>query len=166
MLPSGNLLVADTGNKRLIEFTPGGEYVRQVGGGGIILGHFDEPVDVTVHPPTGLILVSDAWNRRIQVLTADLQPLTEWPMPTWESDGIWDKPYLAAGADGMIYASDPQYAQVLIISADGVVRASFGRYGSELNRFAKPTGIAIDPLTGEILIADAENNRILVFGNE
>ena len=66
----------------------------------------------------------------------------------------------------MIYASDPQYAQVLIISADGVVRASFGRYGSELNRFAKPTGIAIDPLTGEILIADAENNRILVFGNE
>ena len=166
MLPSGNLLVADTGNKRLIEFTPGGEYVRQVGGGGIILGHFDEPVDVTVHPPTGLILVSDAWNRRIQVLTADLQPLTEWPMPTWESDQIWDKPYLAAGADGMIYASDPQYAQVLIISADGVVRASFGRYGSELNRFAKPTGIAIDPLTGEILIADAENNRILVFGNE
>ena len=127
MLPSGNLLVADTGNKRLIEFTPGGEYVRQVGGGGIILGYFDEPVDVTVHPPTGLILVSDAWNRRIQVLTADLQPLTEWPMPTWESDQIWDKPYLAAGADGMIYASDPQYAQVLIISADGVVRASFGR---------------------------------------
>ncbi len=163
--PSGNLLVADTGNKRILEFTPNGDFVRQVGRGGILLGYFDEPVDVAVHPTSGLILVSDAWNRRIQVLTSDLQALSEWPMPTWDSDQVWDKPYLAAASDGTVYATDPQFAQVFVISADGIVRASFGRYGSELNRFAKPTGIAIDPLSGEILIADADNNRILVFGS-
>jgi len=161
--PSGNLLVADTGNKRILEFTPEGEFVRQAGGGGLLLGYFDEPVDVSVHPATGLILVSDAWNRRIQVLSSDLQALSEWPMPTWDSDLVWDKPYLAAASDGTVYATDPQFAQVFVISADGIVRASFGRYGSELNRFAKPTGIAIDPLSGEILVADADNNRILIF---
>ena len=164
--PSGNLLVADTGNKRILEFTANGEFVRQVGRGGLLLGYFDEPVDVAVHPTTGLILVSDAWNSRIQVLSSDLQALSEWPMPTWDSDQVWDKPYLAAANDGTVYATDPQLAQVFVISADGIVRASFGRYGSELNRFAKPNGIAIDPLSGEILVADADNNRILIFGSE
>lgn len=163
--PSGNLLVADTGNKRILEFTPDGEFVRQAGGGGVLLGYFDEPVDVAVHPTTGLILVSDAWNSRIQVLSSDLQALSEWPMPTWDSDKVWDKPYLAAANDGTVYATDPQFAQVFVISADGIVRASFGRYGSELNHFAKPNGIAIDPLSGEILVADADNNRILIFGS-
>ena len=163
---TGNLLVADTGNKRILEFTPMGEFVRQIGGGGILLGHFEEPVDVAVHPPTGNVLVSDAWNRRIQVLSAELEPLTEWLMPTWESQNIWDKPYLAAAADGTVYATDPQYSQVFVISPGGFVQTSFGKYGVELNRFAKPTGIVVDPHTGELLVADADNSRILVFGNE
>ena len=161
--PAGNLLVADTGNKRILEFSPVGEFIRQVGGGGIILGHFEEPVDIAIHPPTGNILVSDAWNRRIQVLSAELIPLYEWLMPTWESQDIWDKPFIAAAADGTVYATDPQFAQVFVISPGGVVQSSFGRYGEDLNRFAKPTGIAIDPLTGELLVADADNHRILVF---
>ncbi len=161
--PSGSLLVADTGNKRVLEFTASGEAMRQVGGGGIVLGHFEEPVDVAVHPTTGNVLVSDAWNRRIQVLSSELVPLFEWPMPTWESQDIWDKPYVAAAADGTVYATDPQFAQILEISSGGTVRASFGTYGADLNRFARPTGIAVDPLTGELLIADADNSRILVF---
>lgn len=161
--PSGNLLVADTGNKRILEFTPMGEFVRQVGGGGVVLGHFEEPVDVAVHPTTGNILVSDAWNRRIQVLSAEMVPLFEWHIPTWESQDIWDKPFVAAAPDGTVYASDPQFAQIYVISSGGEIQFSFGRYGSDLNRFAKPTGIAIDPLTGEVLVADADNHRVLVF---
>ncbi len=161
--PAGNLLVADTGNKRILEFSPAGEFIRQVGGGGIILGHFEEPVDVAIHPPTGNVLVSDAWNRRIQVLSSELVPLFEWLIPTWESQDIWDKPYIAAAADGTVYATDPQFAQVYVLSSGGVVQSSFGRYGGGLNNFAKPTGIAVDPLSGEILVADADNHRILIF---
>ena len=161
--PAGTLLVADTGNKRIMEFTASGEAMRQVGGGGIVLGHFEEPVDIAVHPTTGNVLVSDAWNRRIQVLSSDLVPLFEWPMPTWESQDIWDKPYVAAGADGTVYATDPQFAQVFVVSSGGTVQSSFGKYGAELNRLARPTGIAVDPLTGELLVADADNSRILVF---
>ena len=82
----------------------------------VVLGRFEEPVDVTIHPPTGNI-------------------------------------------------TDPQFSQVYIISA-GTIQASFGQFGSERNRFAKPTGLAIDPLSGELLIADADNNRILVFDHE
>lgn len=163
VMPTGNLLVADTGNKRIVEFTPIGEYVRQIGGGGLLLGHFEEPVDIVVHPPTGNVLVTDAWNRRIQVLSSELVPLFEWLIPTWESQDIWDKPYVAAAADGTVYASDPQFSQVYVISSGGVVQASFGKHGIELNRFARPTGLAVDPLTGELLVADADNNRVLGF---
>ena len=163
--PAGNVLVADTGNKRILEFTPFGDFVRQVGGAGNLLGQFEEPVDVAIHPPTGNVLVSDAWNRRIQVLSSELVPMFEWLIPTWESQEIWDKPFVAAAADGTVYASDPQYAQIYVLSSGGIVQASFGRYGGDLNRFARPTGIGIDPQTGDILVADADNHRVLVFSS-
>lgn len=164
--PSGSVLVADTGNKRVVEYTANGQYVRQIGGGGIILGRFEEPVDVAIQPSTGNVLVADAWNRRIQVLSSALEPLAEWPMPTWESQDIWDKPFLAPAADGTVYASDPQFSQVFVIDANGTVQASFGKFGVELNRFAKPTGLAVDPQTGALLVADADNNRVMVFSQE
>lgn len=161
---NGNLLVADTGNKRIVEYTPSGEYVNQVGGGGVVLGRFEEPVDVAVDPRTGAVYVADIWNRRIQMLTPALEAIEEWSVPTWESKDIWDKAYLAVDADGTVYASDPQFAQVFIFTADGTLQASFGKYGSELNRFAKPTGLAIDPLDNSLLVADVDNNRVMVFG--
>ncbi|MGB5048971.1 MAG: hypothetical protein WBO46_08565, partial [Caldilineaceae bacterium] len=64
---------------------------------------------------------------------------------------------------GTVYASDPQFAQIYIYSTDGVLQSAFGKYGSELNRFAKPNGLAIDPVDNSLLVADADNNRVLVF---
>ncbi len=46
----GNLLVADTGNKRIVRFSPIGEALGQIGGGGVIAGRFEEPTDVDVDP--------------------------------------------------------------------------------------------------------------------
>ena len=55
---NGNVLVADTGNKRIVRFTPNGEFVDQVGGGGVILGRFEEPTDVAVDPA----MVPSSWR--------------------------------------------------------------------------------------------------------
>ena len=49
----GNLVVADTGNKRIVRFRPTGEFVDQVGGGGVVAGRFEEPTDVGVDPTDG-----------------------------------------------------------------------------------------------------------------
>lgn len=161
--PSGSLLVADTGNKRIVEYSLDGQFLNQVGGGGIVLGRFEEPVDVAVDPASGSVFVADLWNRRIQKLSPQLAPLEEWPVPTWESRDIWDKAFLAVDADGALYASDPQFSQVFVFSPEGTVESSFGKFGTELNRLARPTGLAVDPLTGELLVADADNNRVLLF---
>ncbi|NJN84162.1 MAG: hypothetical protein HC802_19050 [Caldilineaceae bacterium] len=131
----GNLLVADTGNKRILKFTPEGELIQQIGGGGVILGRFEEPVDVAVHPTDGSIYVSDSWNRRIQKFDANLGFPSEILVPGWQSQDIYDKPYLAVAANGDIYASDPEYFRILVFRPDGELKAAFGDYGTDIGPF-------------------------------
>ncbi len=161
--PNGDLLVADTGNKRIIRYRPTGEVVTQVGGGGVLLGRFEEPVDVAVDPNSGNVYVADIWNQRIQVLTPDLQPVAEWPVPSWQSQDIFDKAYVAVDGNGNVYASDPQFAQIFVFNAEGKITASFGKYGVDLNRIAKPNGMDVDLAANQLLVADADNNRVMVF---
>ncbi|MBX2999726.1 MAG: TIGR03663 family protein [Caldilineaceae bacterium] len=160
---NGDLLVADTGNKRIIQFTPEGGFVNQVGGGGVVLGRFEEPVDMAVDPNTGNVVVADIWNQRLQILSPELVPLAEWPVPSWQSQDINDKAYVAVDANSTVYASDPQFAQIFVYNPAGQIQAGFGQYGMDLNRFGKPNGLAIDPLTNQLLVADADNNRVMVF---
>jgi len=130
----GNLLVADTGNKRIIQFTPDGELVNQVGGGGVILGRFEEPVDVAVNQLDGSVYVSDAWNQRIQKLTANLEAVEEWVVPGWESQHIHHKPFLDVDMNGNVYTSDPEFFRIFVFGPDGEMKSVFGNYGTDLNR--------------------------------
>lgn len=159
----GNIVVADTGNKRIVRFTADGGFVDQVGGGGVILGHFDEPTDVDVDPRDGAIFVADNWNRRIQKLDAQFQPLEEWPVAGWESREIFHKPSLAVAANGDVYVTDPEYYRVLVYDAAGSIKATFGDYGSEPDRFGLPNGIDAGSGSDSVLVADADNNRVMAF---
>jgi len=131
-----------------------------------VLGRFEEPVDVAVDPRTGSVYVADIWNRRIQLLTPELEAIAEWPVPSWESKDIWDKAYLAVDGNGTVYASDPQFAQIYVYDSEGKLQSSFGKFGTEFNRFAKPNGMAFDPANNSLLVADADNNRVMVFAGQ
>jgi uncharacterized protein (TIGR03663 family) len=159
----GNLLVADTGNKRIIRFSPDGALIQQVGGGGVIGGRFEEPTGLAVSPLDGSVYVADTWNRRIQKLGPDLVFLAEYAVPSWDNRDIYMKPYLAVATNGELYVTDPQYFRVFVYSADGELRANFGDFGTDANRFGLPTGIAIDQANNAILIVDANNNRVMSF---
>ena len=160
---SGNLLVADTGNKRILEYTPTGELVRQIGGGGVVGGRFEEPTGVAVSPIDGSVFVADAWNRRIQKLSPTLDFVAEWPVPSWDNHDIYMKPYIAVASNGDVYVTDPQFFRVFVYSGDGELRSAFGNFGTEANRFGLPNGIAIDLAANAVLIADASNNRVMAF---
>jgi DNA-binding beta-propeller fold protein YncE len=160
---SGNLLVADTGNKRILQFTPTGELVQQIGGGGVALGRFEEPTDVAVDPRDGSVFVADAWNRRIQKLDPALQPLAEWPVTSWDSEHLYHKPYLAVSGSGDVYASDPANFRILVYNSAGGLKAAFGSFGPEMNQFALPTGLAWNSQANTVLVADSDNQRIQVF---
>ncbi|MCC6456505.1 MAG: TIGR03663 family protein [Caldilineaceae bacterium] len=160
---AGNLLVADTGNKRILQFTATGELVNQVGGGGVRLGNFEEPTAVAVDPRDGNIFVADAWNRRIQKLDVNLQPLAEWPVPSWGSQHLYYKPYLTVAGNGDVYASDPENFRVLVYNSAGGVKATFGSYGSEMNRFGLPNGLAWNGQSNLLMVVDADNQRVMSF---
>jgi uncharacterized protein (TIGR03663 family) len=160
---AGNLVVADTGNKRIVRFATTGELVDQVGGGGVVAGRFDEPTSVSVDPSDGSIYVADAWNRRIQKFDGNMGFMAEWPVPGWESKAIYDKPGLAVAANGDVYASDPQFFRIFVFNKDGLLKGTFGRFGAEANRLGLPNGLAADLPNSSILVADADNNRAMLF---
>ena len=71
--------------------------------------------------------------------------------------------HLTVNTNGDIYVSDPQYYRVFVYSNTGQLRASFGSFGTEPNRFGLPVGLAADLPGNAILVADAANNRVMSF---
>jgi len=159
----GNLLVADTGNKRVQKFDKDGKFLGQVGVFGTELGQFNEPVGLALGP-NGDLFVADTWNRRIQRLTPaaghTFTAVTQWPFQGWESESVLNKPYLAVDKDGNVYASDPEMHRLVKFSGAGQVLAVFGKPGNDPASFNLPVGLALDA-EGNLFVADAFNNRIV-----
>ncbi len=156
----GNLYVTDTGNKRVMKFTPDGGFLGQWGGLGKEVGEFDEPVGIAIDEK-GCIYVADTWNRRIQKFDENFNFLAEWPIHGWESTSVVNKPYLAAGK-GRVYATDPEGYRVLVFDEEGKFVATFGEYGLDASSFALPIGVDIDA-EGNIYVVDSGNNRVMKF---
>ena len=157
--PGGEILVADTGNRRLLRYSPEGRPLGEVGMGAGST-RFDEPVGLA-YAADGSLLVADTWNRRIVRLGDRLQPLDHWPVPGWESRDARDKPYLAVDAAGRVYATDPAAGRVLVFSPSGELLVGL-RPPASLGT-ARPLGIAYQPEEDRLAVADWEGGRVLLF---
>jgi DNA-binding beta-propeller fold protein YncE len=69
---------------------------------------------------------------------------------------------LAVSGDGRVWATDPANSRVLVFDSEGKYLFGFGAFGTDDKSFAYPSGIAADA-QGRIIIADSDNNRIMVF---
>jgi DNA-binding beta-propeller fold protein YncE len=156
----GNIMVMDTGNKRVQKFDKDGKFLAQFGTVGTDEGRFNEPTGLALDP-SGNIYVADTWNRRIQKFDPTFKVLAQWPVSGWESESVLNKPNLAADADG-VYATDPEMHRVLRFSTTGAVVAVFGQFGSDTASFNMPVGLALDG-AANLYVADAFNNRIVKF---
>lgn len=160
--PEGNLWVTDTGNKRILKFDPNGLSLGVFGSTGAEPGQFLEPVGI-VSDAKGDIFVADTWNQRIQEFDRDFNPIRQWQVEAWDGQSVVNKPYLATDAVGNVYASDPEGYRIIEFTSEGQVAAVWGSRGNTLASFELPTGLAVGP-DGRIYIADAGNDRILIFG--
>jgi uncharacterized protein (TIGR03663 family) len=158
---SGNLVVADTGNKRLLVFTPDGSLIRELGHEGHESDAFDEPVGLA-RDANHTLLVADAWNQRIKRLDVSYRVLAIWDVSAWHSRAAADKPYLATDAAGTVYASDPAGGRILIFSAAGRLTARLD-LPSDDDETVRPTGVAVDPTTERLLVVDHAGGRLLVY---
>lgn len=102
---NGNILVADTGGKRIRVYRPDGTFVTDIGFGGGGLGQLSEPVGLAVNPISGDIYVADTWNRRIQIFAETGAPIREFPVDMWyDNQQSPDRPYIAVSPDGTLIA--------------------------------------------------------------
>jgi uncharacterized protein (TIGR03663 family) len=159
---AGNVVVTDTGNKRVQKFDADGAFLQAWGGGGIIPGAFEEPVGIAIDD-AGNIYVADTWNRRIQKFDANFSPVLQWDVAGWDSDSIVNKPYLSVDQAGRVFSSDPEgYRVIAYDSNSGEVLLTWGQYGQDLSSFQLPVGVAVDS-SGDLLVVDSDSHRIMRF---
>jgi DNA-binding beta-propeller fold protein YncE len=154
---TGELLVTDTGNKRIQVFDQAGRYMRVFGGEGRNIGQFREPVGIAVDRQ-GRIYVADTWNQRIQVFGPQFQPLAQYPVLAWTSQSAGHKPYLAVAPDGDIFATVPERQGILRVRDEQAALLSL-RGGP---RLGLPIGIEIDS-GGQLIVSDAQGAVVVGY---
>jgi sugar lactone lactonase YvrE len=165
--PSGEMYVADSGNNRIEEFGPNGQYVRAWGTKGTGNGQFNEPWDVAVGPQ-GDVYVADTWNHRIQEFTPTGGFVRSWgsnPVGQPQNgDGQFFGPRaIAFDAQGNVYVTDTGNKRIEKFDPQGRFLAAFGGPGADPGLFNEPVGLAIDQ-AGDVYVADTWNQRIQKLG--
>ncbi len=162
----GHVLVADTGNKRIVVYDADGNFIFQFGGGGSDPGQFEEPVGLAIDAH-GSLFVADTWNQRIQVFSPNTDKTrydisSQWNVDGWASQSLDNKPYLAVDQQDHIFATDPDSFRVLEFTTNGEFIHTWGAYGTSPGDFGMPSGISVDS-KGMVWVSDMANNRLMRF---
>ncbi len=182
----GNVLITDTGNGRIIEYTQNGDFVRQFGekvtdaclaAANCPPLALNEPVGVITNE-VGDVYIADFWNKRVLVLTKDLQVKTTIAVESWGSRNVTDRPYLALLPDGRLLVTDPNpcptapvhapegtdvpcpavKGRILVFGTDGAQVAAYELPMVEGQTVARAVGIATDGTS--VLVADAAGSVV------
>ena len=146
---SGNLYVADTGNNRIEEFDPSGNYVAQWGSSapspGSGNGQFKYPQGIAVNSAGTTFYVADTGNNRVEVFSTSSGYVAQWGSSapaTGGGNGQFNQPS-GVGADGAgnVYVADYGNNRIQKFTA-GVYAAQWPS--------SKPFALAVEP-SGNIL---------------
>ena len=128
---------------------------------GLVVG---EPEYVELRRPisgmtdeSGRVLVVDTSHRGVVVFDMAAQRLRLW-RDAARGVGFVSPVAIAADGAGGYLVTDSELAEVFRLGADGSPQ---GRFGTGV--LTRPTGIARDPLTGQIYVADTGRHDIKVF---
>jgi len=152
--PDGSLWVTDTGNKRLLHFSPDGTPLGVAGSEGSAPGQLSEPVGLA-YDAAGSLYVADAWNGRLQRFSPDLQPVATIAVG-WDSRDVLAKPYVAVLRDGRVLVSEPARGQLLLYDNSGRALGAWKPFPDSM-----PVGVAALP-DGGFAFSDARRNEVQI----
>jgi predicted membrane-bound mannosyltransferase/DNA-binding beta-propeller fold protein YncE len=154
----GNVLVVDTGNKRVAKFGPDGRPLGSYGEEGTGPGEFNEPVGIAV-AANGDIYVADTWNLRVQHFDAAFNYIDEFTVKGWGNTEVTAKPYLVVLADGRIVLSNPANGRIELYDQEGSAVVAWELPTEEGAARPRPVGLALGA-NDTLLIADCVGNKI------
>ncbi|MDR7468454.1 MAG: NHL repeat-containing protein [Armatimonadota bacterium] len=147
---SGTIYVADTGNDRVLAFSPQGLPLLQVA--------TPRPLGVAATPDR--IFVSD--GARVKVFSRTGSAEDTLNLLQAGPEGTVTPHRLAADEDGHVYVADARGGQVLKFDSQGMLQIRFGRLGDGPGAFRMIAGLAVDRL-GRIYVADSLGIPVQVF---
>jgi len=158
----GKIYVVDSGNNRIIVYSPDGKYLQAFGSEGSANTTLKNPVGIAA-TADGHIMVADRGNQRIQIYTLDGKHLK-----TIEAK-VGNKKYTPvdvamdrAGTRIFVTASEP-FHQVIVLDTNGKLLSKWGKAGSNEGEFRFPATIALSRDEDEIYFVDVLNTRVQAF---
>lgn len=132
--------------------------VELIGGRGERAGEFNFPGGIAVDR-AGILFIADSLNHRLQRITPDGGvsiigtrgvAVTQFQTPA----------AVAVDDRRAFYIVEQGNHRVQKFTFDGTVALVFGEQGMQIGQLRAPMGIAVSPVTGEIIVADTGNNRV------
>lgn len=128
IMKSGNILVADGNNNRVLEVRPSGRVVRMIGGGERVSANrgFNMPGGITTDE-YGNIYIVDILNARVQKFSSDGMYLSTYGNPDNTSGPLKRPKDVAVDRRGNVYVSDGLQSAISVFSAEGKYLGFIGR---------------------------------------
>ena len=165
----GAIYVADTDRNRIAVFSPDGEFLRGLGDPATAPAgaSLRQPWGLDIGPD-GLVYVADTWNNRVAVLTREGDLVRAWghegvPASDPSPEAMWGPRELKIGPDGLVYVADTGGKRIRVYTPEGEWVRDIGSGGSGLGQVDEPVGLAFNPVSRELYVAEAWNKRIQVF---
>ena len=153
----GRVLIADTGNNRVLVLSSEGDAVGEFGGYGWQAGRFDAPTDISLHEGF-YIYVLDEGNRRVQRF--DVRG--DFVDVAIEEGDAGTPVGIEVGQAGELLIVDDDRQAILTYSQFDEVTEAIGRFGQDLGGLVRPADVAVGP-SREIAVADPGRGVVAVF---
>jgi DNA-binding beta-propeller fold protein YncE len=146
---AGNIWIADTGNQRIVEINPEGQFVRSFGQPGDGAGQFLQPFDLVVEQDGSLAVLDSENPAVIQrfTRTGEFQAALGATLGTYSARG------LGIDAGGNLYVVDTGNARILRLSPAGDILQVWGKEATNLD-LGQPVGISPDS-DGNLFVVEA-----------
>lgn len=160
---SGNVYIADTGNKRIRVYSETGVHLMDVGESGSLPGQLEEPGSIALDELNDELYVSEWWNQRVSVFSLAGEFLRSFSYPFSRQRAGVAAQIAVDPQRRMVYLSVPHQNRVVILDAAGKCLASLGPFeASQTENFQNATDLAVDEL-GNVWIADHETKQIYKY---
>ena len=154
----GDIYVADTGRKAVLQFTSEGTLQR------ILAREITKPTDVAIYGDE--IYVVDYSGSEVKVLDKKSGNLIRSIGRDGKPDETLSLPTnLALDKNGFIYVTNLGHNRIIKMDRTGKVMKVFGETGDRPGQFARPKGIAVDD-NGLIYVVDAGHQVVQIFNQD